>query len=52
MPPITLQGIVTKVGYMNKTATVTVSNYFVHKPTLKVRFPFESLDEIIWEHND
>ncbi|THH04326.1 hypothetical protein EW145_g5601 [Phellinidium pouzarii] len=35
MPPLILQGIVTKVGYMNKTATVTVSRWAVHPRTQK-----------------
>ncbi|KAI5115268.1 hypothetical protein M0805_001637 [Coniferiporia weirii] len=35
MPPLILQGIVTKVGYMNKTATVTVSRWATHPRTLK-----------------
>ncbi|KAJ3565466.1 hypothetical protein NP233_g7619 [Leucocoprinus birnbaumii] len=35
MPPMTLQGIVTKVGFMNKTATVSVSRWVVHKITGK-----------------
>ncbi|KAF5355774.1 hypothetical protein D9756_004068 [Leucocoprinus leucothites] len=35
MPPMTLQGIVTKVGFMNKTATVTVSRWIVHNITGK-----------------
>ena len=38
MPPITLSGIVTKVGFMNKTATVTVSNWYTHPKTMKVCF--------------
>ena len=29
-------GIVTKVGVMNKTATVTVPRYVIHKRTQKV----------------
>lgn len=32
---MTLQGIVTKVGFMNKTATVTVSRWIVHNITGK-----------------
>ncbi|OAX44362.1 nucleic acid-binding protein [Rhizopogon vinicolor AM-OR11-026] len=35
MPPMALTGIVTKVGCMNKTATVTVSRYVIHKITGK-----------------
>ncbi|PBK77433.1 nucleic acid-binding protein [Armillaria solidipes] len=31
-----LQGIVTKVGFMNKTATVTVSRWMTHRVTGKV----------------
>ncbi|KIY66188.1 nucleic acid-binding protein [Cylindrobasidium torrendii FP15055 ss-10] len=36
MPPMALQGIVTKVGCINKTATVTVSRWMEHKVTGKV----------------
>ena len=36
MPPITMQGVVTKVGYMNKTATVTVTRWIMHPRTRKV----------------
>jgi hypothetical protein len=36
MPPMAFTGIVTKVGAMNKTATVTVSRWIVHKTTGKV----------------
>lgn len=32
-----MQGVVTKVGYMNKTATVTVTRWLVHPRTNKVR---------------
>lgn len=43
MPPMTLKGIVTKVGVMKKTATVTVSRWVIQKQTGKVctasRFP-------------
>lgn len=35
MPPMTFKGIVTKVGVMKKTATVTVSRWVVHKQTGK-----------------
>ncbi|KAG6336123.1 hypothetical protein ID866_2961 [Astraeus odoratus] len=35
MPPPAFTGIVTKVGCMNKTATVTVSRYVIHKITGK-----------------
>ncbi|KIK07424.1 hypothetical protein K443DRAFT_673343 [Laccaria amethystina LaAM-08-1] len=35
MPPMTLSGIVTKAGFMNKTATVTVSRWVEHKLTGK-----------------
>ncbi|KIY50585.1 nucleic acid-binding protein [Fistulina hepatica ATCC 64428] len=35
MPPMALRGIVTKVGVMNKTATVTVTRYALHKLTGK-----------------
>lgn len=37
-------GIVTKVGAMNKTATVTVQRYVVHKRTGKVNV----LQSVIW----
>ena len=36
MPPMAFTGMVTKVGFMNKTATVTVSRYMLHKITGKV----------------
>ncbi|KAF4623183.1 hypothetical protein D9613_002094 [Agrocybe pediades] len=35
MPPMTFHGVVTKAGFMNKTATVTVSRWVVHKLTGK-----------------
>ncbi|KAF5312760.1 hypothetical protein D9619_003000 [Psilocybe cf. subviscida] len=35
MPPMAFQGIVTKAGYMNKTVTVTVSRWVIHKLTGK-----------------
>ncbi|KAF7339567.1 Polyamine transporter 1 [Mycena sanguinolenta] len=35
MPPLALRGVVTKVGFMNKTATVLVSRWAVHKATGK-----------------
>ncbi|KAJ7092604.1 hypothetical protein C8R44DRAFT_646874 [Mycena epipterygia] len=35
MPPLALQGIVTRVGVMRKTATVTVSRFAPHKITGK-----------------
>jgi len=35
MPPMAFTGVVTKVGFMNKTATVTVSRYILHKITGK-----------------
>ncbi|KAI0743170.1 hypothetical protein C8Q80DRAFT_1273709 [Daedaleopsis nitida] len=35
MPPMSLVGQVTKVGYMSKTATVTVSRFVVHPKTGK-----------------
>jgi len=35
MPPMSLKGIVTKVGVMKKTATVTVSRWVLHKQTGK-----------------
>jgi len=34
--PMAFKGIVTKVGFMNKTATVTVTRQVVHKKTQKV----------------
>lgn len=37
MPPMSFNGIVTKAGFMNKTATVTVSRQIIHKLTGKVR---------------
>ena len=37
MPPMSLKGVVTKVGAMSKTATVTVSRWVIHKQTGKVR---------------
>jgi small subunit ribosomal protein S17 len=37
MPPMAFIGVVTKVGFMNKTATVTVSRNVLHKITGKVR---------------
>ncbi|KAF8973709.1 hypothetical protein BDZ97DRAFT_1647771 [Flammula alnicola] len=35
MPPMAFNGIVTKAGFMNKTATVTVSRWIIHKLTGK-----------------
>ncbi|KAG2150124.1 hypothetical protein BD769DRAFT_1344264 [Suillus cothurnatus] len=35
MPPMALTGIVTKVGCMHKTATVTVSRHIIHNLTGK-----------------
>ncbi|KAI0057311.1 nucleic acid-binding protein [Artomyces pyxidatus] len=35
MPPMSFAGIVTKVGFMNKTATVTVSRWVFDKRTGK-----------------
>ncbi|KJA25743.1 hypothetical protein HYPSUDRAFT_37198 [Hypholoma sublateritium FD-334 SS-4] len=35
MPPMSFNGIVTKVGFMKKTATVTVSRWVVHNLTGK-----------------
>ncbi|KAF8807707.1 nucleic acid-binding protein [Phlegmacium glaucopus] len=35
MPPMAFNGIVTKAGFMNKTATVTVSRQIIHKLTGK-----------------
>jgi hypothetical protein len=37
--PMSFTGIVTKVGRMNKTATVTVTRHVVHKVTGKVSVP-------------
>ena len=37
MPPMAFNGIVTKAGFMQKTATVTVSRWVMHKLTGKVR---------------
>lgn len=39
MPPMLFTGIVTKVGCMNKTATVTVYRNVIHKITGKVSAP-------------
>ena len=36
MPPMSFVGIVTKAGFMNKTATVTVSRWVIDKITGKV----------------
>ncbi|KAH0838214.1 hypothetical protein J3R83DRAFT_6469 [Lanmaoa asiatica] len=52
MPPMAFAGIVTKVGCMNKTATVTVYRNVIHKITGKVIAPkylcisFDSLKRI------
>jgi ribosomal protein S17 len=35
MPPMAFNGIVTKAGFMKKTATVTVSRQIIHKLTGK-----------------
>ncbi|KAF9076160.1 hypothetical protein BDP27DRAFT_1210940 [Rhodocollybia butyracea] len=35
MPPMAFRGLVTKVGFMNKTATVTVTRWVAHKITRK-----------------
>ncbi|KAJ4485996.1 hypothetical protein J3R30DRAFT_3282183 [Lentinula aciculospora] len=35
MPPMAFRGLVTKVGFMNKTATVTVTRLVAHKITRK-----------------
>ncbi|KAG5351823.1 hypothetical protein E4T56_gene7226 [Termitomyces sp. T112] len=35
MPPMAFTGVVTKAGFMNKTATVTVSRWVIHKLTGK-----------------
>ncbi|PCH32959.1 nucleic acid-binding protein [Wolfiporia cocos MD-104 SS10] len=35
MPPMAFTGVVTKVGFMNKTATVTVSRWIMHPRTGK-----------------
>jgi small subunit ribosomal protein S17 len=37
MPPMAFRGLVTKVGFMKKTATVTVSRWVTHKITGKVK---------------
>lgn len=42
MPPMTLKGIVTKVGAMKKTATVTVSRRVIHKQTGKASTTFNA----------
>ncbi|KAI0932989.1 hypothetical protein AcW2_001449 [Taiwanofungus camphoratus] len=36
MPPMAFAGLVTKAGFMNKTATVTISRWVVHPKTGKV----------------
>lgn len=36
MPPMAFRGLVTKVGFMDKTATVTVTRWVAHKLTRKV----------------
>ena len=43
MPPMAFVGTVTKVGFMNKTATVTVTRWVVHPKTGKVRLSSPSL---------
>ncbi|KAF8167782.1 polyamine transporter 1 [Crassisporium funariophilum] len=35
MPPMSFNGVVTKAGFMNKTATVTVSRWVIHQLTGK-----------------
>jgi len=35
MSSLILRGVVTKVGYMNKTATVSVSSWIMHPRTMK-----------------
>ncbi|KAE9408217.1 nucleic acid-binding protein [Gymnopus androsaceus JB14] len=35
MPPMAFRGLVTKVGFMDKTATVTVTRWVAHKLTTK-----------------
>jgi hypothetical protein len=37
MPPMSFFGVVTKAGFMNKTATVTVSRWVIDAKTGKVR---------------
>ncbi len=37
MPPMSFLGVVTKAGFMNKTATVTVSRWVIDAKTGKVR---------------
>jgi len=36
MPPMAFNGVVSKAGFMKKTATVTVSRWVIHKLTGKV----------------
>jgi hypothetical protein len=38
MPPMSFLGVVTKSGFMNKTATVAVSRWVVDAKTGKVRY--------------
>ena len=42
MPPATFIGMVTKVGAMQKTVTVTVSRTVVHAKTGKVRLCYDT----------
>ena len=37
MPPMSFLGVVTKAGFMNKTATVAVSRWVIDAKTGKVR---------------
>lgn len=46
MPPMALTGVVTKVGFMQKTATVTVSRYMVHRKTHKVGSPILAIPSL------
>lgn len=45
MPPMSLTGMVTSVGKMSKTATVTVTRLTQHPRTRKVRFSL--MEEVV-----
>lgn len=47
MPPMAFRGVVTKAGCMNKTATITVSRFIIHKLTGKVRTPLLSASPVL-----
>ena len=47
MPPMAFNGIVTKAGFMNKTVTVTVSRWIVHKLTGKVTAQLFNLPSLL-----